>query len=134
MNIKRLLFAFVVVMLAFALPALAQDKVVTGKVTDSKDGSAIAGISVLVKGTTIGVSTDATGAFSIKVPASAKTLVFTSVNYGTKEMAIVGGSLQVSLDQTNTALNEVVVIGYGSVRKKDLTGSVTTIGSKDFVK
>ena len=134
MNIKRLLFAFVVVMLAFALPALAQDKVVTGKVTDSKDGSAIAGISVLVKGTTIGVSTDATGAFSIKVPASAKTLVFSSVNYATKEMAIVGGSLQVSLDQTNTALNEVVVIGYGSVRKKDLTGSVTTIGSKDFVK
>ena len=61
MNIKRLLFVCAMAMLAFVMPALAQDKVVTGKVTDSKDGTALAGASVMVKGTTIGVSTDANG-------------------------------------------------------------------------
>ena len=81
MNIKRLLLAFVTVMLAFAMPALAQDRVVTGKVTDSKDGAVLVGASVLVKGTTIGVSTDANGSFSLKVPASANTLVVSSISY-----------------------------------------------------
>ena len=135
MNIKRLLLAFVTAMLAFAMPALAQDKVVTGKVTDSKDGAVLVGASVLVKGTKIGVSTGATGSFSLKVPASATTLVISSVSYGTKEIAIGDGSnLQISLDQTNASLNEVVVIGYGTARKKDLTGAVSTVSSKDFVK
>ncbi|MEI6086417.1 MAG: TonB-dependent receptor [Bacteroidota bacterium] len=135
MNIKRLLLAFVTAMLAFAMPALAQDKVVTGKVTDSKDGAVLVGASVLVKGTTIGVSTGANGSFSLKVPASANTLVISSVSYATKEIAIGDGSnLQIKLDQINASLNEVVVIGYGSAKKKDLTGAVSTISSKDFVK
>ncbi len=134
MNIKRLLLVLVTAMLAFAMPAIAQDKVVTGKVTDSKDGTALAGASVLVKGTKIGISTDAAGAFSIKVPASANTLVITSVSHVTKEVSISGGILLVQLDQANAALNEIVVIGYGSARKKDLTGSVATVSSKDFVK
>ncbi|MBY0482217.1 MAG: SusC/RagA family TonB-linked outer membrane protein, partial [Chitinophagaceae bacterium] len=134
MNIKRLLLVLVTAMLAFAMPAIAQDKVVTGKVTDSKDGSALAGASVLVKGTKIGVSTDASGSFSLKVPASATTLVITSVSHVTKEVGIVSGTILIQLEQANTALSEVVVIGYGSARKKDLTGSVSTVSSKDFVK
>ncbi|MEI8073671.1 MAG: TonB-dependent receptor [Bacteroidota bacterium] len=135
MNIKRLLLAFVTVMLAFAMPALAQDKVVTGKVTDSKDGAVLVGASVLVKGTTIGVSTDANGAFSLKVPGSATTLVISSVSHTTLEVPIGSGkNLQIKLEQTNNALNEVVVIGYGTARKKDLTGAVSTVSSKDFVK
>ncbi len=135
MNIKRLLLAFVTVMLAFAMPALAQDRVVTGKVTDSKDGAVLVGASVLVKGTTIGVSTDANGAFSLKVPASANTLVVSSISYSKKEISIgTGSNLQITLDQSNASLNEVVVIGYGSAKKKDLTGSVSTVSSKDFVK
>jgi len=116
------------------MPALAQDNLVTGKVLDSKDGTAIIGASVLAKGTTVGVSTDANGAFSIKVPASVKTLVISSISYATKEVAITGGSIQIVLDQTSSAVNEVIVIGYGTARKKDLTGAVTTISSKDFVK
>lgn len=135
MNIKRLLLAFVTVMLAFAMPALAQDKVVTGKVTDSKDGAVLVGASVLVKGTTLGVSTDANGSFSLKVPASATTLVISSVSHTTIEVPIGSGkNLQIKLEQANNALNEVVVIGYGTARKKDLTGAVSTVSSKDFVK
>lgn len=134
MNIKRLLFVFAMAMLAFVMPALAQDKVVTGKVTDSKDGTPLIGASVLVKGTTIGMSTDATGSFSFKVPASATTLVISSVSYTAKEVAIGTGNLSVQLDQANAALNEVVVIGYGSARKKDLTGSVVSISAKEFNK
>ena len=134
MNIKRLLFVFATAMLAFVMPALAQDKVVTGKVTDSKDGTPLVGASVLVKGTSIGMSTDATGSFSFKVPASATTLVISSVSYTAKEVAIGTGTVQVQLDQANAALNEVVVIGYGSARKKDLTGSVVSISAKEFNK
>ncbi len=134
MNIKRLLFVCVMAMLAFVMPALAQDKVVTGKVTDSKDGTALAGASVMVKGTTIGVSTDANGAFSFKVPGTATTLVISSVSHGNLEVAITSGTMSIKLDQANAALNEVVVIGYGSARKKDLTGSVSTVSSKDFIK
>jgi TonB-dependent starch-binding outer membrane protein SusC len=71
----------------------------------------------------------------LKVPASANTLVISSVSYATKEIAIGDGSnLQITLDQVNASLNEVVVIGYGSAKKKDLTGAVSTISSKDFVK
>jgi len=132
MNVKRLLVAMNFLLVFFALPAFSQDKVVTGKVTDSKDGSALSNVTVTVKGTTVITQTNAQGIFKLKVPATAVSLVFTSVGYGAQEVAIGTGAFDVKLNQTSASLNDVVVIGYGTARKKDLTGSVSTVGSKDF--
>lgn len=134
MNCKRLLVAMVLALVAFCVPALAQDKVVTGKVTDSKDGSAMAGATVMVKGTTSITQTANDGTFKIKVPAGATTLVITSIGYADKEVAIGSGEVSVSMVSTTSSLGDLVVIGYGSSRKKDLTGSVINITAKDFNK
>ena len=132
MKIKRLLQGMLLPMLLFCITAMAQQKTVTGKVTDSKNGTVLAGASVLVKGTTQGISTDANGVFTLKVPATATTLVISSIGFETRQVTIGIGNMLVQLDQVNAALNEVVVIGYGSTRKKDLTGSVVSISAKDF--
>jgi iron complex outermembrane receptor protein len=124
------------VVLLFAIIGIsvsAQDRTVTGKVTDAKDGSPLVAASVTVKGSTKGTTTAANGTFSIKVPSNETTLVVSLLNYATKEIQIDGkSSVTVALTQTTDQLNDVVVIGYGSVRKKDLTGSVSTVTSKDF--
>ncbi len=112
---------------------LAQDKVVTGKVTDSA-GAAIANASVLVKGGTTGSQTNADGTFSLKVPASAKSLTVSSVGFGSVDIAIIDGPLSVTLRSANTSLSEVVVVAYGTRRKSDLTGAVTSVSAKDFQK
>src|SRR5687768_15559303 len=132
MNLKRLLMTFVLSLAGFAY-ANAQDRVVTGKVTDSKDGSPLQSVSVIVKGRTSGTQTAADGSFRISVPSGATTLVFTSVGYEPQEVAVGSGSLNVSLVATaGTNLNEVVVVGYGTQRKGDVTGAVATVSSEDF--
>ncbi|MCP9032826.1 TonB-dependent receptor plug domain-containing protein, partial [Klebsiella sp. SWET4] len=100
-------------------------------VTDSKDGSALPNVTVTVKGTTVITQTNASGIFKIKVPASATTLVITSVGYGNQEVAIGAGEIAVKLNQTSTALTDVVVIGYGTANKRDLTGSIVKIAGKE---
>ncbi|GAO45054.1 SusC/RagA family TonB-linked outer membrane protein [Flavihumibacter petaseus] len=113
----------------------AQDqRVISGKITDQKDGSPIVGATVTVKGSTQGVSTGADGTFKISVPASAKTLVISSIGFGSTEQSISAttSDLAVALTASNSNLNEVVVVGYGTARKKDLTGSVATVKEKDF--
>src|SRR3954469_5574383 len=117
-----------------SLPTFAQEKVVTGKVSDSKDGSPVAGATVTVKGSSIGTATSKDGTFKLTVPQTAKTLVISSVGFGMKEVAITGGDLQISVSNSNTSLNEVVIIGYGTARKKDLTGAVAQVTQKDFVR
>ncbi|BAV10058.1 iron complex outermembrane recepter protein [Filimonas lacunae] len=134
MNFKRLLLPLVLPLLCLALPALAQDKVVTGKITDSKDGSPLADVSILVKGSTIGTRTKADGTFTLRIPAGKDSLELTSLNYATQVVAIEGTTINVRLEATNAALGEVVVIGYGTAKKKELTGSVVSVGSKDFQK
>ncbi len=131
MNLKRLFIAFVLPLFCMAF-ANAQDKVVTGKVTDSKDGTPLVGVSVVVKGTTRGAQTGTDGSFRLSVPANATTLVISSVGYTPQEISIGSGSVNVSLVAGAGTLNEVVVIGYGTQRKKDLTGAVVSISEKDF--
>lgn len=132
MNLKRLFMAFVLPLI-FAAFANAQDKVVTGKVTDSKDGTPLVGVSVVVKGTTKGTQTASDGTFRLSVPNGATRLVISSVGYTNQEIAIGTGTVNVSLVAGAGAnLNEVVVIGYGTQRKKDLTGSVVSVSEKDF--
>lgn len=133
MTLRRLLKGMVIpVLLLIGFAAAAQETIlVSGKVSDSKDGSPLIGVSVTVKGKPTGTATDGNGNFSLRTTPGA-TLVFTYVGYLTKEVAATGTEMAVFLEGTKTALNEVVVIGYGRTRKKDLTGSITSITAKDF--
>jgi iron complex outermembrane receptor protein len=112
--------------------AFAQSRTVTGKVLDSK-GDGVPSATVTVKGTSNSTSTAADGSFSISVPSGSKTLVVSSVGFDTKEIAI-SDNMSITLETKNAALNEVVVVGYGSRKVKDLTGSVANITPKDFNK
>jgi iron complex outermembrane receptor protein len=136
MYCKKLLKAFVLFALLFlAHSSYAQNKVVTGKVTDSKDGAGIQGVTVTAKGTRTATQTGADGSFNISVGATVKELVFSSVGFATQEVPIDGKtSVNVSLVVTNATLNEVIVTGYGTVKRKDLTGAIATVSSKDFQK
>lgn len=112
--------------------AFAQDKVITGKVTSNSSGP-LPGVSVYVKGAASnGTQTDATGSYKLSVPANAKTLVFTFIGFKTKEIAITGSTVNASLDEENTTLSDVVVVGYGTQNKRDVTGSVASVKSKDL--
>lgn len=116
-----------------AIPSQAQNKTISGKVTDSKDGSPMVAASVVVKGSQTGTQTGADGTFKISVPSSATTLVISSVGYASQEVNIQNKtSVDVALSATNDQLNDVVVIGYGTARKKDLTGSVVSVQAKNF--
>lgn len=135
MNVKMLARLTLVGLFACVLSLFsqAQNKTISGKVTDSKDGSVLAGASVVVKGSKVGAQTGADGTFKLSVPSTATALVVSSVGYGTKNVDIQNKtSVEVSLAATSDALGEVVVIGYGTSRKKDLTGSVASVKAKDF--
>ncbi|WP_020596234.1 SusC/RagA family TonB-linked outer membrane protein [Spirosoma panaciterrae] len=112
--------------------AQVADITISGKVTDEK-GDLLAGVSVIVKGTTQGTTTDGTGSFRIAVPDTRATLVFSFVGYAKKEV-VVGSqtSLTVALTPDDQTLNEVVVVGYGSQLKKEVTGAVQTISSQEI--
>lgn len=134
MTLKRLLLAIVLPSLLICSQALAQDKMITGKVTDAKDGSPVANVTVTVKGTTSSTQTATDGTYKIKAAGTATALVFTSVGFGRVEVAISGSVVDATIAATSANLNEVIVVGYGTQRKKDLTGTVVAVTSKDFVK
>jgi iron complex outermembrane receptor protein len=125
--LAALLFAII------SISVYAQERTVTGKVTDAKDGAPLAAASVVVKGSNKGVTTSADGSFAIKVPSGATALVFSYLNYASQEVVLDSkNTVNVSLAASTDQLSEVVVIGYGTSRKKDLTGSVSTVSAKDF--
>jgi len=128
----RILLLFVAC--TFAFQAFAQEIQVSGKVSDAKDGSSLPGATVQVKGTTIGMLTDLDGKFSVKVkPGSV--LSFTFIGYDPQEVTITNQTtLNIALQQSSTTLEQVVVIGYGTVKKTDATGSISVTSSKDFNK
>jgi iron complex outermembrane receptor protein len=137
MLVKQLLrsVGLSILLFVFSQSLLAQEKTVTGKVTDSKDGSPLAGVSVIAKGTGTGTQTKADGTFSLAVPSGTTTLEVSSVGYASQDVDITGKTnVDISLVSTGTNLNEVVVIGYGTARRKDVTGSITTVQAKDFNK
>lgn len=108
-----------------------QSKKVTGVVTD-KGGEALVGAAVAIKGTTIGTVTDVDGKFSLDVPDNA-TLVVSFVGYVSSQIAVAGKSvLTITLAEDTKNLDDIVIIGYGTIRKSDLTGSVVSVSSKDF--
>src|SRR5579863_8604969 len=136
MRKKRLLvrMTILLIMLSLCIFTNAQTKTITGKVTDSKDGTPVQGVSVVPKGSNRGVVTAADGTFRISVNNNLTTLVFSSVNFTTQQVSITGSDVSVSLVASNSSLSEVVVIGYGTARKKDLTGSIAVVSEKDFQK
>lgn len=114
--------------------AWAQQQAVTGKVTDAEDGLGLPGVNIVEKGTTNGTVTDVDGNYSIKVGSDA-TLIFSYVGYLTEEIPVGSQSvIDLQLETDITQLSEIVVIGYGEVRKEDATGAVTSVSSKDFNK
>ncbi len=110
----------------------AQSKTITGKVVDESNVG-LAGASVTVKNSTTGTTTNENGEFTLSVPASAQTLVITSVGYTLKEVAIVGTTISVSLVKSDASnLDEVVVVGYGTQRKSVVTGSISSVRARDL--
>ena len=117
---------------AAAIPAAAADATVTGRVVDEK-GAGLPGVNVVIKGGTNGAQTDADGKFSLSVPEGA-TLVFSFVGYTTQEV-VVGSqtTLSVALAPDAKALSEVVVVGYGTQRRQDVTGAVARVDGAEIV-
>ena len=111
--------------------AFAQGKVITGKVTSTT--GPIPGVSVFVKGSPAnGTQSDASGAFKLTVADDAKTLVFSFIGYKTKEVPITGQNINVNLDEENNTLSDVVVVGYGTQNKRDVTGSIARVTAADL--
>ena len=130
--LRRLLF-----LLLFAIaatPSVFGQRTVSGKVTGA-DGLGIPSVAVVVKGTTQGTTTDLDGAYMLKVVDDKTILIFQGVGFTTQEIAVGNRSaLDVRLSEDTKTLGEVVVIGYGTQKKKDLTGAITSITSENFVK
>ena len=135
MKVKLYFKSFLMLMLGVAFTshfAFAQGRKVSGRVTDSGDGTGVPGASVLIKGTTTGVATDANGNFSMDVSSNA-TLVVSFVGYKTQEV-IVGNQnvVNIALQTDAQALSEIVVTGYQQLRKKDITGAVTVVNAEEL--
>lgn len=111
------------------IQALQQTKNITGKVLDER-GEPMIGVSVVVKGTKSGAITDFDGNFKIQTSTNAKTLVVSYMGYKQQEVTITTGNLIIKMQPEDQVLDEVVVVGYGAVRKRDLTGSVGTVGAE----
>lgn len=117
--------------IGFSTIAFGQKLTISGTVTDKTDGTTLIGVTVLEKGTMNGTITDIDGKYKINVNSGA-TLVFTYVGYAEQEIAATGTILNVSLDYQSELLEEIVVIGYGEVKKGDASGSVAAISEDDF--
>lgn len=112
----------------------AQDKRISGKVTGAT-GEPLPGVSVTAKGTSIGTSTDAAGSFALTVPDATTTLVFSSVGYQSQEVAINGrNTINLTLASAAAELNTVVVVGYGTQRRRDVTGAYASIRGAELAR
>ncbi|MFD1468327.1 SusC/RagA family TonB-linked outer membrane protein [Hymenobacter caeli] len=125
---KKTLLMSLVLMFALFQQVMAQTRAISGRVTDQKTSDGLPGVTVLLKGTTTGVSTNSDGNFSLNVPANGGTLVISSVNFVTQELPIGSQSqFTVALVEDTKQLSEVVVTGYGTQERRDVTGSVVSV-------
>ena len=126
--------SFLLFLMFLPFQMFGQINTITGIVTDETNGNPLPGVTIVVKGTTIGTISDLNGAFSIKA-SSDQSLLFSFIGYAKLEM-LVGSNLVLNavLTEETMDLDELVVIGYGTVKKSDATGSVSTVSSKDFNK
>lgn len=130
---------FLALMLHWSLDAFPEghsgffDQTITGTVMDVRSNETLPGVNVMVKGTTVGTVSDINGSFSLEVPGPEAVLVFSFIGYVTMEVTVGNQSvLEVGLSSSATDLEEVVVIGYGTQKKSDLTGAVARVDAEAF--
>ena len=112
-----------------------QDRSVSGRVLSAEDNTPLPGVNVLLKGTSSGTVTDLNGNYKISVPSNESVLVFSFIGYGSEEIQVGAQStINVNLTTDISELNEIVVIGYGTIEKKDATGTLAKVSTKDFNK
>ncbi len=113
----------------------AQQQKVTGKVIDAATNEPLIGVNVAVEGTTVGTITDVSGSYSLILPSSAKTLVFTYIGYVTQKVQLEGQTtIDIKLTSEVLNLDEVIVVGYGTSRKSDISGSVVSVNRDEMLK
>ncbi len=128
----RSLFTCLLALCMCSIAAHGQQSRISGKVTDALTSGGIPGVTVLVKGTSTATQTDATGNYSIEA-AGTDTLIFRSLGFAAQEIAVADRTtIDVSLEDEGTELEEVVVIGYGTAQKRDLTGSIVRVSGADI--
>ncbi|HVX28025.1 MAG TPA: SusC/RagA family TonB-linked outer membrane protein [Parafilimonas sp.] len=132
---NRLLKALILcpILLFLAIASQAQTKTITGKILDEK-GNPIVGASIVVKGGKSGTTTDATGHFSLVAPAATTAVTISYIGYASQDLDVTTQSsdVSISLQPTNSNLSDIVVVGYGTAHKKDLTGAVAVVTAKNF--
>jgi TonB-linked SusC/RagA family outer membrane protein len=129
--------AYVVLLQLFfvqvSLADMQQTRAVSGKVTTGGDAEGIPGVTIVLKGTAQGTTTDANGDYRIEVPDASAVLVFSSIGYANQEIEVGNQtSINVNLTESLTSLEEVVVVGYGTQKKSDVTGAVASISEKSL--
>ena len=132
-NLAKRSLLLVALLVIGCLQLMAQTRTIKGEVTDAQNGEALIGATVMVEGEKGGTVTDFDGNFSLQVSSSAKKIKVSYIGYIDKVLSI-SENMKVKLESDSKALADVVVIGYGTARKSDLTGSVATVKSKDFNK
>lgn len=129
---KNLLFTFMLAVL-FCVQGFAQQRVLKGRVTGATGKETLIGVSVKLKGTPTGTTTGADGQFSLSVPSGGGVLVFTFIGYETREIAIGNQtSFDIVLPETNEGLNEVVVVGYGTQKRKEISGAISSVKGSEI--
>lgn len=130
-NLSKILFVLLL-LTVLSEHTFAQTSI-SGRITSYDSEEGLPGVNIVIKGTSQGTITDVDGNYTINVPSSESILVFSSVGYNPEEVAVGNKSqINVALVPDITALEEIVVVGYGTSRKKDLTGSIATVSADDF--
>ena len=130
---RKSLFLLIALVFVCTFSMLAQTKTITGTVTGADDGLPIPGAAVMIKGTSIGTVTDGNGRYQLSIPATAQTVVVSFVGMKTKEVAIGNSStVDVVIESELIDVDEVVVVGYGVQRKKDVTSSISQVKGSDI--
>ena len=129
---SKLMFSLLLLLISFL--GFAQEKLIKGKLTDDETKESLPGVNILVKGTNLGTTTDANGDFQLSVSGDGVVLVCSFIGYITVEVPVGSNqtSFNISLSQDIRALEEVVVVGYGTQRKVDLTGAVGGLRASDI--
>ncbi|MBC7628584.1 carboxypeptidase-like regulatory domain-containing protein, partial [Ferruginibacter sp.] len=139
MNLKKLAKGMLCLYFAlFSTMSYAQNKEVTGKVTDSKDGSPVAGISVLgvtSSGKKVGTATANDGTFKLSSVEGISKIILSGVGFDKQDLNVSGKSeVAVSMKGSNNSLNEVTVVGYGTLKKREITSAITRVNAEQFNK
>lgn len=128
---KKILFSVLPLVAFSATQVVAQTRTVSGRVTDRSSGEGLPGVTVLLKGTSNGVSTNSDGSFTLNVPATGGTLTFSSIGYNTVERTIgTDNQVNIGLAADARQLSEVVVTGYGTQERRDVTGSIASVSGE----